>query len=100
MARPVAQPPRAARAHPPNPPGAGVPPRRTASLRRSAKPALCALPPWSCRHASYRFSVLVMANIADKMLNNRKPTPTAMTMIMAGSIKLVMTRNCRLSSFS
>ena len=37
----------------------------------------------------------VIANIADKTLNSRPPTPMAMTMIMAGSIKFVITRNGR-----
>ena len=34
------------------------------------------------------------------MLKRRKPTPTAITMIMAGSIRLVMTRNAMVNSFS
>jgi len=37
--------------------------------------------------------LLVMANMADNTLKSKKPTPTAMTIIMAGSIKFVMTRN-------
>src|SRR5687768_17530873 len=40
-----------------------------------------------------RLMLLVMANIADRMLNSKPPTPTAITMIMAGSIRLVITRN-------
>ena len=37
--------------------------------------------------------LLVILNIADRTLNNKKPTPTAIVMIMAGSIRFVITRN-------
>src|SRR5438552_1523378 len=42
----------------------------------------------------------VMANMADNTLNKRKPTPSAITMIMAGSIRFVVTRNAIVNSFS
>src|SRR5688500_4699760 len=35
-----------------------------------------------------RLMLLVMANMADKMLNNNPPTPTAMMMIITGSMRL------------
>ena len=42
----------------------------------------------------------VIANIADRTLNNNMPTPTAIKMIIAGSIKLVMTRKAMVNSLS
>jgi hypothetical protein len=42
----------------------------------------------------------VIENMVESTLNRRKPTRTAMTMIIAGSIKLVMTRKANVSSFS
>ena len=42
--------------------------------------------------------VEVMANMAESTLNRRKPTPTAMTTISTGSIKLVITRSAMVSS--
>ena len=48
----------------------------------------------------HRAMLLVMVKSACKILNSNPPTPTAMIMIIAGSIRLVITRNSSSRSFS
>jgi hypothetical protein len=52
------------------------------------------------RRLIYRAMLEVIANMAERTLSSRKPTPRAMMMIMTGSIMLVRTRRAMLSSFS
>lgn len=44
-------------------------------------------------HRGYRLILDVILNIAESTLKSRNPTPNAMTMIIAGSINVVMIRS-------
>ena len=69
------------------------------ALRRRAPPR--GHPPGDgSQRGHQRVMLAVMANMAERTLNSRKPTPTAMTTIMTGSIMFIMTLSALLSSFS
>ena len=48
----------------------------------------------------HRLILAVIANTADNTLKSRNPTPIAMTMMIAGSMRFVITRNWMLNSLS